>query len=150
MRHRMAVATLALVGLLVSIYLLLYKLGWTGPLVCGSGGGCERVQASRWAVFLGVPVAAYGVGGYLALLSIALLGLRERWLARPGPTRWLAFLSGVGCVFALYLTYLEIFVIRSICGWCVASAVIVGAILAVSLGGLRRPSSLSPALRTGS
>src|SRR2546427_4001758 len=33
---------------------------------CGASGGCETVQTSQWAVFLGMPVAFYGVVGYLA------------------------------------------------------------------------------------
>lgn len=136
MLHRMGIAALALVGLLISVYLLLYQLGFAAPLACGAGGGCERVQASQWALMLGLPVAAYGVGGYLVLLGVALLGLQDPWRERREPTRWLAWLSGAGVLFSLYLTYLELFVIRSICRWCVASAVIIAAILVVSVTGL--------------
>lgn len=136
MRHRMAVAALALGGLLVSVYLLLYKLGVLGSLVCGAEGGCERVQASRYAVFLGVPVAAYGVCGYLLLLVLALWGLRPDQVGRPIATRWLAGLSGLGVLFSLYLLGLELFVIHAICRWCTASGVIIALICAVSVGGL--------------
>jgi uncharacterized membrane protein len=134
MRHRMAAAALALFGLLLSIYLTLYKLGFTGPLVCGTGG-CERVQTSRWAELFGVPVAAYGVAGYLALLVIAMAGLSEKRIADPAPTRWLVLVSGLGVAFSLYLTSLELFVIHAICRWCVASAVVITAIFVVSLVG---------------
>lgn len=141
MRHRMAVAVLALVGLLLSTYLLLYKLGFTGPLVCGAAGSCERVQTSRWGVLLGLPVAAYGVGGYLAILGVALLGLQERWQDRAKPTRWLVWLSGAGLAFTLYLKYLELFRIHAICRWCVVSAVLITAIFVLSLVGMRREAS---------
>ena len=140
MRHRMAVAVLALCGALVSAYLLLYKLGFLGNLVCGAGGGCERVQASAYAVFLGLPVAAYGVGGYLVLLGIALYGLKRDQVARPKATRWLAGLSALGLAFSLYLLALELFVIHAICRWCTASGVIIAAICAVSVGALVRAS----------
>lgn len=140
MRHRMAVAVLALGGALVSAYLLLYKLGVLGSLVCGVEGGCERVQASRWAMFLGLPVAAYGVGGYLALLGIALWGLRPDEVGRPRATHWLAGLSAVGILFSLYLLGLELFVIHAVCRWCTASGVIIALICAVSLGGMLRAS----------
>lgn len=136
MRHRMAVAVLALVGALVSTYLLLYKLGALGSLVCGAGDGCERVQASRYATFLGFPVAAYGVGGYVVLLGIALYGLTPGELARPRATRWLAGLSALGVAFSLYLLGLELFVIHAICRWCSVSGVLILAICAVSIGGL--------------
>jgi uncharacterized membrane protein len=136
MRHRMAVAVLALAGLLVSVYLLLYKLGVLGRLVCGVEGGCERVQASQYAVFLGVPVAAYGVAGYLVLTGVALWGLRPHEVGRPAATRWLVALSALGVVFSLYLLGLELFVIHAICRWCTASGVIIVLICAVSVGGM--------------
>jgi len=139
-RHRMAVALLALVGALVSVYLLLFKLGVVGSLACGTGGGCERVQASRWSSLLGVPVAGFGVAGYVVLLGIALYGLRGEQVGRPGATRWLAGLSALGFLFSVYLLGLELFVIHAVCRWCTASGLIITAICAVSLVGLRRPS----------
>lgn len=139
----MAAAVLALLGLLLSAYLTLYKLGFTAPLVCGEGGSCERVQLGPWGDFLGLPVAAYGVAGYLSLLVAALVGLQPRWLSHSGPTRWLVALSALGVLFTIYLKYLELFVIHAVCRWCVVSAILITAILAVSLAGLRA-SSLSP------
>ena len=136
----MAVAVLALCGILVSTYLLLYKLGVLGSLVCGAANECERVQASPYAEFLGLPVAAYGVGGYVVLLGIALYGLDASRVGSAAPTRWLAGLSAVGLAFSLYLLYLEIFVIHSICRWCSVSGVLILAICAVSVAALRRAS----------
>jgi len=136
MRHRMTVATLALVGVLVSAYLLLYKLGVLGQIICVGSGGCERVQLSRWSVLLGVPVAAYGVAGYVALLAIALFGLRADQVARLSPTRWIAGLSAIGVLFSLYLLALELVAIHAICIWCSVSGVVILAIFAVSAGAL--------------
>ena len=136
----MAVAVLALCGVLVSVYLLLYKLGVLGSLVCGAANECERVQASRYAEFLGLPVAAYGVGGYVVLLGIALYGLGESQVGSTAPTRWLAGFSAVGVLFSAYLLYLELFVIHAICRWCSVSGVLILAICAVSVAALARPS----------
>ena len=140
MRHRMAVAVLALCGVLVSTYLLLYKLGVIGSMICGAANECERVQASRYATLFGIPVAAYGVGGYLVLLILALFGLREDQVARPMATRWLAGLSALGVAFSLYLLYLELFIIHAVCRWCSVSGVVMLAICAVSVAGLVRVS----------
>lgn len=137
MRHRMAVAVLSLVGMLVSTYLLLFKLGLVGSLACGGSDGCERVQLSPYAQFLGIPVAAYGVAGFAALLLVALAGLNERWVGRAGPSVLLAALSGLGVLFAAYLTYLEIAVIHAICWWCVLCAVLITADFLLSLLGAR-------------
>jgi len=142
MRYRQAIALLALVGLFVALYLWLHALGFGGAIKCGASGGCETVQTSQWAVFLGTPVAFYGVVGYLALLIVALAGLRPAALAQPRWSKWLVLLATVGFGFTLYLTYLELFVIHAICRWCVGSAVIITAIWVVAVLGLRRESGM--------
>ena len=70
----MAIAVLALVGLFVAGYLSLHRAGFVGTLQCAIGG-CEIVQSSRYAVFLGVPVAYMGLVAYLLLLALALVGV---------------------------------------------------------------------------
>ena len=46
--------------------------------------------------------------------------------------------SGIGFAFTVYLTYLELFVIKAICRWCVGSAVIITLIFFVALLDWRR------------
>ncbi|MFI5207212.1 MAG: vitamin K epoxide reductase family protein [Gemmatimonadales bacterium] len=138
MRYRMLVATLALVGVLLSTYLTLYHYGLVGSLVCGASESCEKVQLSRYAMFLGVPVAVLGLGGYAALLVIALAGLEGRFAAGPHVTRLLALISGLGVAFTIYLTWAELFRIHAVCRWCVGSAAVIAAIFVASLVGLRR------------
>jgi len=138
MRHRMVVAALALVGVLLSTYLTLYHYGFVGALVCGANETCEKVQLSRHAMFLGVPVAVLGLGGYLVLLVVALAGLESRFAEGHRITQALALVSGLGVAFTIYLTYLELFVIHALCRWCVGSAVVIAAIFVSSLTGLRR------------
>lgn len=134
---RMAIAVLALVGLLVASYLTLYKLGYLGAIQC-SIGGCETVQSSRFAYFLGLPVAAWGIGAYLAILALALLGVQPRFAGARWPALALFLLSGVGVVFSAYLTYLEAFVIHAWCQWCVVSAILITLIFLLSIPGLRQ------------
>ena len=139
MRYRQTIAVLALVGLFVALYLWLHALGFGGAIKCGTSGGCEVVQTSQWAVFLGQPVALYGVVGYLAVLVVALTALRPAALAERRWNVLLAGLSTVGVLFTAYLTYLELFMIHAICRWCVGSAVIIMLIWIVSLLSLRSP-----------
>lgn len=133
LNRRRAIALLALAGLFVSTYLLLYALGFYGELACGAGGGCDLVQASKWSEFLGLPVAGWGVGWYAAVLIVAFVGIQ----AGPGRAPWVSkallglALGGVG--FTIYLTALELFVIRAICRWCVGSAVLTLLILVLAL-----------------
>ena len=138
----MVSALLALVGLLLSAYLTLWRFGFMGPLQCGTGG-CEVVQTSAWASLLGVPVAAIGLAGYGALLGVALWGLSPAGAERREPTGWLLALAGGGVAFTAYLTYLEAFVIDAWCRWCLGSAAIIVGIFAAALLGwrnLRRPA----------
>ena len=114
MRYRRAIALLALVGFFVALYLWLHALGVGGALRCGTGA-CETVQASRWATFLGLPVAFYGVVGYFAIFVAAIAALRPAAQPQRGWSVLLAALASGGLLFTLYLTYLELFVIHAIC-----------------------------------
>jgi uncharacterized membrane protein len=97
------------------------------------------VQSSSYATFIGIPVAFYGVAGYVALLIVSLVGLQPALASRRGPTVLLAAMAAVGLLFTIYLTYVELFVLHAICRWCVASAVVITAITVVALIGLRTP-----------
>jgi uncharacterized membrane protein len=120
----MVVAMLALVGLLVATYLALYKVGVIGQLSC-SIGNCETVNTSRWAVLFHIPIAAWGVAFYAALLLVAIAGTAPRFADATGVSTLLVALTGWGVLFSGWLTYLELFVIHAICIWCVSSAAIV-------------------------
>jgi uncharacterized membrane protein len=97
--------------------------------VCGSVGDCNAVQSSPYARLFGVlPVGVLGLLGYLALL---VTWLERRFFPRLVKPAALAFwgLAIFAVVFSIYLTYLEPFVIKAVCAWCLASAVIVTLLL---------------------
>jgi uncharacterized membrane protein len=137
MMYRMSAALLSLAGLFVSAYLYLYKLGRIGNLACGTGG-CEAVQWSPWSRLAGIEVALIGVLGYAGLLGLSLAALQPALAGRRWPAGLLAALAGLGVLFTGYLTYLELFVIKAICRWCVASGFIILAIFTAALLDLRR------------
>ena len=83
MTARMAIALLSLVGILIALYLTLYKIGVVGDLSC-SIGSCETVNTSRWATFLGLPVAAWGLAAYVALFALSMAGTTERYAGSRG------------------------------------------------------------------
>ena len=127
----MLMALIALIGVFVSLYLALYKLGYIGTLACGTGG-CETVQLSKWGDFLGVPVAGWGVVYYGVVLALAVAGVQERFAESGGLTTALLLVTGWGLLFTLWLTYLELFVIHAICRWCVGSAAMTVALFALA------------------
>jgi uncharacterized membrane protein len=119
----MLAALVALAGVFVALYLMLYKLGYIGTLACAVGS-CEKVQTSKWATFLGLPVAAWGVAYYVGVLAVSLAGLMPALAERRSVSQLLVAMTGVGLLFSLWLTYLELFVIDAICQWCVISAIL--------------------------
>lgn len=127
-------AALSVAGLATSGYLT-YSHYADQPTECAGIGSCEYVQTSEYADVLGVPVALLGAlffvaFGVLAVMRYTLGAERLAW-AQPA-----AFSMAIGGVaFVTYLTYVELFVIDAICPWCVATAVVAGAILAVTAYG---------------
>jgi uncharacterized membrane protein len=128
-----ATPILALVGLGVAAYLA-YVETQAVEAICGPVGDCNAVQTSPYAYLFGMlPIGVLGVIGYLAILEVWLYArLRSDRLARMAPI--LIFgMALFGVLFSLYLTYLEPFVIRAVCIWCLTSAVIMTLLLLVSL-----------------
>jgi uncharacterized membrane protein len=120
--NRMVVASLALAGIFVSIYLLLFKLGVLGSLICGVDGGCDIVQASRYAYFLGVPVAAWGLAGYLAIFAVALAGVQPAIAERRWVPAVLLGLTGGAFLVSMTLSAISGYLIGAWCQWCLVSA----------------------------
>jgi uncharacterized membrane protein len=136
-----ALSGLAAAGTLVAAYLTWLKLTGSGAAFCVSGSGCDIVQASRYAMFLWVPTALWGLAVYVAIGVLAWTGLTPRnW-----PIAFALAAGGVG--FSAYLTWLSVFELGATCGWCLSSTVIVVAMLAVLV--MRRPAAgtRKPAMR---
>jgi uncharacterized membrane protein len=119
------IAVLALVGLGVAGYLTYVHYAGIHVL-CAASGGCETVQTSSYAKLAGIPVPVLGLVGYVGILVSLFV---------PGDTGRLATagLALVGFGFSVYLTYLEVFVIKAICQWCVGSAVLMTGIAVLAV-----------------
>jgi uncharacterized membrane protein len=125
-RLTFAIAALGVLGAAIAGYLTWVHFAELQPYCVGGGGGCERVQSSPYAKLAGVPVAAIGLAGYVAVL--ASLALADRSVT--------AFIGLVGAGFSAYLTYVELVVIDAVCQWCVASAVVMTALAVASVARL--------------
>ena len=124
---------LAAAGMLVAAYLTWLKLSHSGAALCVAGSGCDIVQSSRYATFLWVPTALWGLVTYVVIGVLAWMGLTPRnW-----PIAFALAAGGVG--FSAYLTWLSVFNLGATCVWCLTSAVILIAILAVLV--MRRPAA---------
>jgi uncharacterized membrane protein len=120
-----AIGAVALVGLAIATYLTYVHYAGLHPL-CLASGGCEKVQSSHWSKLAGIPVATIGLVGYAAILALLFVP-GEMGLAGT------ALVALVGFGFSLYLTYTELFKIHAVCQWCVASAVLMTVLAALSV-----------------
>jgi len=108
-------AALDTVGLIVASYLSIVELSGGVP-TCGIIEGCEEVARSQYNNFAGIPVALFGV-----LLSVTLLALALAWWRTNIYGLLLAHyaLSLVGVIFDGYFLFLQVFVIKAVCIWCI-------------------------------
>jgi uncharacterized membrane protein len=113
---RYLVAVLALAGLMVSCFALREHFRTeASPCSINERWDCGVVNKSPFAEIAGVPVAVFGILGYLAIGSFA---LARRW--------WIVLLLTTGAVgFSIYLTYVEARILETYCIWCVTSAGII-------------------------
>lgn len=113
-----AASIVALAGLADSIYLTVHHLT-AEPVPCSLISGCETVLTSSYAEIAGIPLAAFGAAAYFVAFSLALLAVFGNRAA------WLLFgIASIGMTgFTLWLLYLQAFVIKAFCQFCLISAV---------------------------
>ncbi len=113
-----AILILATIGFVDAAYLTVNHYLGT-PLPCSIVNGCEKVTTSVYSVVLGVPLPLIGAVYYLALLvlSVAFLDAEKKELIAA-----MLGISGLGFLASLFLVYLQIFVLRSLCPYCLVSA----------------------------
>jgi uncharacterized membrane protein len=124
MTKRQLMALVSLAGIFVGVYLTLYKFGVIGSLVCNVGS-CEKVQSSKYSMFLGLPVATWGIGFYLLMLALSIASMQDRYAESRGLSLAMLLVAGWGVLFTAWLNYLEAFVINAWCEWCLGSAAMV-------------------------
>ncbi len=120
---RIALGVVAAVGIGVAAYLT-YVHYQPRALICTTGGGCETVQDSKYAVIVGIPVATLGLAAWTAALALTI------WNSELARTLTAALALSV-IAFAAYLVILQLFVIDAICVWCMANDVVLAPIFAV-------------------
>ncbi len=126
---------LAAMGMGVMVYLTIVHYAGDSILACPASGiiNCERVLTSPESIFLGVPVSVLGIVWFVVVAGLAAVSLRMReaephWLANAG-VAW----SIAGMLMVLYLIYVELIVVGTICLWCTVGHVIITGVWALQL-----------------
>ncbi|MDP2744346.1 MAG: vitamin K epoxide reductase family protein, partial [Dehalococcoidia bacterium] len=128
---RTLVAVLALVGVFISGYLTYVELKGIEP-VCLPEAACDVVLSSPYARVWGVPLALLGLLMYALLMGLGLLD-RGRKTGKQGLAPVGIFsVALAGTLYSAYLFYLQAVEIHAFCTWCLASALVVSAILVLS------------------
>jgi uncharacterized membrane protein len=127
-RLRLPIAGLALLGIAIATYLLYVR--YTGGAPVCSSGGCETVQRSAYAEIFGVPVAAFGLAGYVMIFAGSLA---------PGDAARLgqAAVALTAFAFSTYLVCVQVLVIGALCDWCLASDAVATAVTGLALPRVR-------------
>jgi uncharacterized membrane protein len=132
---RYVLVVLAAIGIIVSALALRehYRTE-TSPCSINETWDCGIVNKSEYAVFLGIPVAAVGMAGYL------LMGALAFWASSYLLLSWAA---GFGLGFSLYLTHIEANILEVWCLYCVASlGIIILMNLLIIAAGVKRSLGL--------
>lgn len=112
-------AIISLIGLGDAIYLTIRDL--TGEsLRCTIISGCSEVLSSKYAHIGSIPLATVGAFAYFVFFSLAVLAAFGYGLVRP----LLLILVSFMFLATLWLLYLQAFVIRHFCQYCLLSAAV--------------------------
>ena len=124
-----AIAILALAGILVSSVALHNHYAKSKSSFCdfGESFNCDVVNRSQYSVVVGIPVALIGILGYAALF-----GLSTFYRKNEEAPAFLLTAALPGLAFALYLTYVEGFILSAWCILCLSSLAFISTITLLS------------------
>ena len=120
-RLKQVTIALTVLGLLVSIYMTIYKVTNNESMCIGSGG-CSIVNASGYSSVRGIPVAVFGVIGYLAILALFYLESIPGFFQTNGSMLQFA-VTLTGFLFTVWLVYVEVALLKAYCPFCITSQV---------------------------
>jgi uncharacterized membrane protein len=129
---RIAIPILSLLGMSISSYLTYVHYKEVSP-ICLPIAPCDAVLSSPYAAIWGIPLSLLGLLMYVLLAVLGFWLLREKKQGQTLIALVTYTLALSGTLFTAYLYYLEIFVIRAFCTWCIATSLVIFITLAFSL-----------------
>jgi uncharacterized membrane protein len=135
-----ALYVLLIIGLAIGIYMTVYK--YTGnDAMCLGSGACSSVTSSPYSVINGIDVPVIGAVGNIALLFILFFENRNSFFRQNGTLLFFA-IALAGFAFVLWLIYLEIFVLKALCPFCVSAQTVMILIFSIAVARLIRNPQL--------
>lgn len=135
-----AFVVLSSIGFLDATYLTINHFQNTIP-PCSLTEGCEKVLTSSYATLSIIPVALMGAIYYLVILcsTIAYADKKYRWAELV-----ILFLPTAGFLGSVFFVFLQIFIIKSICLYCMISATVSTLLFLITLTQIQRSKIVKP------
>ncbi len=113
------VLVLSILGIFNTLYLSAHAIS-KKPVRClwFPEEWCAKVQYSKFSRTLGIPNAFAGLGMYIAILILTLLFAAGTISFTP-----IFWLVVFGFAFSMYFLFIQAFVLRAFCTWCVISII---------------------------
>lgn len=110
-----------LAGLCVAGYVLIKKKT-AQPMVCPLNGECDMVTSSKYSKFFGIAVEKLGVLYYGLIVVVYALHNLIPWLLSDTVLFLMTGVTIGAFIFSLYLIFIQAFVLKKWCTWCLFSA----------------------------
>jgi len=116
----------AVAGFAIAFYIHQHKaqLVPEKKMFCPLKFECDPVIHSDYGVLLGLPTEIWGMFYYAAIAVTYSWSLLAPWTFTSQILLGVWAISGLAFLFSLYLVYIQAFVLRQWCSWCLASAVL--------------------------
>ena len=102
-------AVIAAVNIILSLVILFNTEKVVNPEQCFINGGCISVQNSAYASVFGIPLTYLGIIGFSFILLAILFNKKA-----------LNYLILIAGIFSLWLIYVQVFILKTICKYCIA------------------------------
>lgn len=123
------IAVFAVIGFADASFVALKNLrGETVP--CSILKGCDTVLQSEYSRLFGQPVALWGALYYgIIILLIAVFLVRQR----KDILKSIVLLTALGSIMSVYFLFLQFFIIKAVCLYCLVSAICFFSLFALSV-----------------
>lgn len=143
---RPIIGGIAISGAVLTAYLTITKLTGSGPacsIEASGGSGCSGVLDSVYATVFGLPLSLFGCLAYLSMAAFALVPLaidpdkQKSWKKQLENYTWWLLLAGsiAMAVFSGYLMYVLATELKTLCPYCIGSALFSLSLLIFTLTG---------------
>jgi uncharacterized membrane protein len=132
-----AIIALLLAGIAVALYLL-YSKYFAGSIVCNFSS-CSTVTSSKYAYIMGLPISLSGLFYYIGFILVFFL---------QNDLKKVFYYSLLGVAFTSYFSFIEAFILKAWCEWCIYTAIICFALSLLSFWNMFKGSSIKDQIKS--